>query len=279
MNIKHVSYAVTALFAGSVAYGQNTITTTSSPDARRDAAGHLLGENEVERDPLLKESSVIPGYEQGFYGLIGFGVDRLHTHVTCPRMEKGCNGDEVVNVATGKHSEIDGGIGYRFNRYVALEATAALMNGGFNSPTHLDNPRDQRIAETTSMGASWDVQFLRMRFDLPLMAGLSVYGTAGVGLKDFQIAVGELDANDPTSGQCTKRDQITGQCLEFTETNGGVQAVADPPSRWYFPASVGIEWWPFKNPGKAVNINFQPPQGPGPKFYRLSVSFVGGFAL
>ena len=259
-----IAASVVLTLSGSVAFGQNTITTTSAADSRMVPT--------PEGD--LFHDRVVPGWENGVYGFVGVGVDQLHTHVNCPAVKDGCLGNEVVNLTSGNHSEIDAGIAYRFNKYVALEATVALMSGGFNTSRYGATERDLRLAESASMGASWDLQPLRLRLDLPLMTGLSVYGTVGVGIKDIQTAIGELDAKETSTSACLKKDPVTGICIEATG-GGFFQAVADPPNRVYFPASVGAEWWIFQSPDWALNINYQPPQGSGPKFYRFSVSIVG----
>lgn len=223
----------------------------------------------------LFHDRVVPGWEHGLYASFGIGAYGLHTHVSCPKVKDGCNGDEVVNFTSGNHSGFNVGFGWRFNPYVALESTVMLMNGGVNT-THAGAPtaRLARLTDSAAQEPSWDVQPLRLRLDLPVMTGLSVYGTAGVGIKVISADIGELDAKTPIEG-CPKLDknfQCPGYYL-FTPLTG---VTSSPPNRGYFPLSAGVEWWIFQSPDWALNINYQPPQGPGPKFYKVSVSIVGG---
>jgi len=224
------------------------------------AAGAAVADEQTPPD------RVIPGWERGPYAFFGLGAYELHTHAICPRVDGGCAGDESVNYTSGQHMEVQIGFGFRFSRFVAVETMAALMPGGSDTSPNGPVP----LESNTSMDAAWDIQPVRLRLDLPLRSGLSVYGTGGVGWKITSLNIGELNAQMPAGCQVYS-DQY--ECVR--EATSNFQAVANIPNRFYLPVSVGLEWW--LSPDWAINVNYQPPRGPDISFYRMTLSVVGAF--
>jgi opacity protein-like surface antigen len=205
------------------------------------------------------------------YGFFGLGTYRLHNTFACPYLASpdndpnnhGCYGTEPINFVSGQHMALDGGGGVRFSRYFAVEAFFSLMPGGSNT-VHPEQSApvvlDSRITNLI------DIQ-PRLRGDLPITSTVSLYATAGIGWK---YAIREVDENLLMRGQCQTwndpHDHNKG-CETYYPPTPAYGNVTDRTTL-YFPVSAGVDW-EFSD-DTSVRVNYQPPQGRGFSFHRLS---------
>jgi opacity protein-like surface antigen len=212
----------------------------------------------------------------GLYAGIGLGMYGLHDVFSCPyhpavgnNNAQGCKGDEPINFTSGRHAAINGLMGVRFSRYIAAELVASLMPGGFNT-SRPQSPSP--IVADSQLGQLMDIQ-PRIHLDYPLTSNLAVYGTAGVAWK---IANHSVDQNVPINNFCKEYNPPTdpnistsGGCKEYQVSN--VNGTVADRTKMYFPVSVGLEYslgdW-------GLGVNYQPPQGRGLAFYRVTLDLT-----
>jgi hypothetical protein len=162
---------------------------------------------------------------------------------------------------------LDGGGGVRFSRYFAAELLISLMPGGDNT---VHPEQSAPVVLGSQITNLIDIQ-PRLRGDLPLTSNISLYATAGIGWK---YAIRQLDENLLVQGGCqTWRDpQDHNKGCQVYQPPTPLNGIVADGSKLYFPLSAGVEWDFSDDFG--VRVNYQPPQGRGFAFHRLSFQIV-----
>lgn len=209
----------------------------------------------------------------GFTFDVGTGMYGAHFRTTCPRYlvkgsggeadQVGCTGTEPVNyVSHSNPITLNLTLGYRFNRYLALNFPLTIYGGRANVAAH-----QTALEQGITMNAITDIG-IRLRGTLPLTKQWALFGTIGLGLRSIH---GSIDEPVGTGAPlCVSYGQLPNPgapegfgnerpCLEYKTTS--TNTPFSNSSSLYMPLSGGVQWYPFQYVGFAVS--YQPPISKG----------------